>query len=191
MLEIASQFAPRLTHVEKFEMSKALKAVIAEELNGSEGDFGSRSGCGCPKFVGKGRDADGSRRRLCRGCGRTFSAKTRGLPAGSRLPASARAGFASCEADELSLQECTDRCEARPPAARFTKMCPSGVVRSRLAGFRLASRVRAGSACLSESLSGDSRRLRGFPVPRRRHRNGSDADARGIELEGLRHDRRE
>lgn len=34
----------------------------------------------------RGRDADGTQRWLCRGCGRTFTARTDGLVALSKLP---------------------------------------------------------------------------------------------------------
>ena len=52
--------------------------------------------CGSPSFVRKGRDRDGGQRWLCRGRARTFSARTRGLLASSKLPASAWMSFAEC-----------------------------------------------------------------------------------------------
>lgn len=42
--------------------------------------------CGCAHVVGKGHDADGAQRWLCRGCGRTFRASTGRVLATTKLP---------------------------------------------------------------------------------------------------------
>lgn len=92
MKDIVSQFAMQLTLAEKRELVAELKGAIAEELaSRASGPAGpSRCPrCGSPSFVRKGRDRDGGQRWLCRGRARTFSARTRGLLASSKLPASA------------------------------------------------------------------------------------------------------
>ena len=91
MKDIVSQFAMQLTLAEKRELVAELKGAIAEELaSRASGPAGpSRCPrCGSPSFVRKGRDRDGGQRWLCRGRARTFSARTRGLLASSKLPAS-------------------------------------------------------------------------------------------------------
>lgn len=99
MKDIVSQFAMQLTLAEKRELVAELKGAIAEELaSRASGPAGpSRCPrCGSPSFVRKGRDRDGGQRWLCRGRARTFSARTRGLLASSKLPASAWMSFAEC-----------------------------------------------------------------------------------------------
>ena len=108
MKDIVSQFAMQLTLAEKRELVAELKGAIAEELaSRASGPAGpSRCPrCGSPSFVRKGRDRDGGQRWLCRGCARTFSARTRGLLASSKLPASAWMSFAERMADALPLRE--------------------------------------------------------------------------------------
>ena len=86
MKDIVSQFAMQLTLAEKRELVAELKGAIAEELaSRASGPAGpSRCPrCGSPSLVRKGRDRDGGQRWLCRGCARTFSARTRGLLASS------------------------------------------------------------------------------------------------------------
>ena len=75
-----------LTLEEKRAVEEAARAAVAREL-GAQGAGAPEScpRCGCPSFVRKGRNRDGSQRWLCRGCGSTFSAKTMSLLAYSKL----------------------------------------------------------------------------------------------------------
>lgn len=81
MESIVSQFASQLTLEEKRALVAELKASIAEELasRAAPGEPERCPRCGCPRFVRKGRGRDGSQRWLCRGCARTFSARSYGL----------------------------------------------------------------------------------------------------------------
>ena len=117
MKDVVSQFAMQLTLAEKRELVAELKGAIAEELaSRASGPAGpSRCPrCGSPSLVRKGRDRDGGQRWLCRGCARTFSARTRGLLASSKLPASAWMSFAECMADALPLRETAARVGGLP-----------------------------------------------------------------------------
>lgn len=176
MKDIVSQFAMQLTLAEKRELVAELKGAIAEELaSRASGPAGpSRCPrCGSPSFVRKGRDRDGGQRWLCRGRARTFSARTRGLLASSKLPASAWMSFAECMADALPLRE---------TAARVGGLPLHGVVHAH-AGLRGHGAARPGLP------AGDLPRRRhpghgqpeGEPgplgvlgLPRPRHRNGRD-----------------
>ena len=180
MLDILQQFISQLSRAEKIEMLKALKAAIAEELAGPKESFNACPRCGCPEFVGKGRSADGGRRWLCKGCARTFSAKTHGVLAHSKLSAQTWVEFASCEADALSLRACAKRCGVCLSTAWFMRMRMLEVMRARLAGFRPASRAQIDSTYFSENLSGNSSRSRAFSMPRRSYRNGADVGLRGV-----------
>lgn len=75
-----------LTLAEKMAPEEAARDAMAREP-GAQGApaHAACPRCGCPSFVRKGRGRDGSRRWLCRGCGRMFSAKTMGLLANSKL----------------------------------------------------------------------------------------------------------
>ena len=151
MKDIVSQFAMQLTLAEKRELVAELKGAIAEELaSRASGPAGpSRCPrCGSPSFVRKGRDRDGGQRWLCRGRARTFSARTRGLLASSKLPASAWMSFAECMADALPL---------RGTAARVGGLPLHGVVHAH-AGLRGHGAARPGLP------AGD--------LPRRRHPGG-------------------
>lgn len=182
MIEIVQQIIPQLTHFEKLEMLKALKAAIAEELAGygPEGEPDACPRCGRTTFVRKGRSRKGEQRWLCLGCARTFSAKTGGLLALSKLDAKTWVEFASCEADALSLRVCAKRLGVSLPTAWFMRMRLCEVMRAHLSEFRPAGHVQVDSAYLSENLSGNRLESQAFLMPRRRHRNGSDVGTRGI-----------
>lgn len=107
---ILSEITSRMTREEKLALVAELKAAIADEtasdaLAGADGRAGACPRCGCGRSVRKGRGRSGEQRWLCRGCGRTWSAKTLGLLSRSKLPASAWMAFAECMADGLSLRE--------------------------------------------------------------------------------------
>ena len=74
---------------DKRELAEVLRRAIAEDLAASAcGEPDRCPKCGCPAFVRKGRDSSGQR-WLCRGCGRTFGARTFSLLGRSKLPAPA------------------------------------------------------------------------------------------------------
>ena len=85
MLDIMLREMEGLSPEEKRGPIDATKAAAARELAHAAGDAApeARPWCGSAS-IRKGHDRDGSQRRPCRECGRTFSAKGRGLPAASK-----------------------------------------------------------------------------------------------------------
>ena len=102
MLDMIRQFAGQLSHGEKVALAADLRQMIAEELAASGGEPDACPHCGCTEFVRRGRDARGGQRYLCRGCARSFTARSRGLLAQSKLAASQWMDFARCLADALT-----------------------------------------------------------------------------------------
>ena len=176
MKDIVSQFAMQLTLAEKRELVAELKGAIAEELASRAcGPAGpSRCPrCGSPSFVRKGRDRDGGQRWLCRGCARTFSARTRGLLASSKLPASAWMSFAECMADALPLRETAARVGVSLYTAWFMRMRVCEVMALRTPGCRPGTFHVDGTLVMG-SMKGNLGRSGILRLPRRRHRNGRD-----------------
>lgn len=169
-----SRFVSQLTHEEKVELLEDLKAAIAEELAASAaGEPTACPRCGCPSFSKRGRDGDGARRWLCKGCARTFSAKTCGLLASSKLPAATWMEFASCAAGALSLRESALRCGVSLYTAWFMRMRVCEVMARRLAPARKGT-FYVDDTHLVASLSGNHSRAAWFEMPRKPHRNGQD-----------------
>ena len=77
------QAALALPEEDRRELAERIRESLVSR---EEGDPGSCPRCGCSHVVRRGRDADGAQRWLCRGCGRTFTARTGGLVALSKLP---------------------------------------------------------------------------------------------------------
>lgn len=173
MRTILSQFVPQLTRDEKIELIAELRAAIADEIAGSVPGGGECPRCGCASAVRKGRDRDGGQRWLCRGCGRTFSAKTMGLLASSKLPPSAWMAFAECMADALPLRETAARVGVSLYTAWFMRMRVCEVMAHRTAPCRPGT-FHVDECMVRESLSGNHRRSAWFRMPRRAHRNGQD-----------------
>lgn len=177
MKSIVSQFVLQMTLEEKEELLAELKAAIAAELVPAPGSPGACPFCGCPGFVRKGRDAKGAQRWLCRGCARTFSAKSGSLLALSKLDASAWMAFAECMADALSLRETARRCGVSLYTSWFMRMRVCEVM------ARLLQPARPGTfhldgALVADNLSGNHVRSSILEMPRKPHRNGQDRKRR-------------
>ena len=174
MKAILQQMVDKMSVAEKEELLADLKAAIAEDLAaGAAGDPERCPRCGCPRFTRKGRGADGSQRWLCSRCRRTFSAKSMGLLAQSKLPAGTWMAFAECMADGLSLRESAARCKVSLYTSWFMRMRACEVMRSRLLPAR-AGTFHVDELLVTESLSGNRTKPGSRPMPRKAHRNGQD-----------------
>lgn len=178
------QFASQMSLAEKEALANDLKSMIAEELAAAPGEPRRCPHCGSPSFVRKGRGPDGSQRWLCRGCARTFSAKTKGLIARSKLPLGTWMAFAECMADALPLRECAERCGVGLATAWFMRMRACECMAARLAPFRAEGRCQIDSTYLDENLSGNHSKSPSFSMPRAPRKNG-----RGVRRSGISNDK--
>lgn len=85
MIDMILQEAEGLSLCERRRLIEMLKASVLAELAGPTGEPSECPRCHHAHVVKKGRDRDGAQRWLCGGCGRTFSRKTMGLLALSKL----------------------------------------------------------------------------------------------------------
>ena len=172
MKSIASQFMLQLSHEEKLELLADLKAAIADEVSCVPRKLDSCPRCGCPDFVKKGRDAAGSQRWACKGCARTFSAKSGSLLANSKLGPCAWMAFAECMADGLPLRESAARCGVSLYTSWFMRMRVCEVMRRLLLPAR-AGTFHVDGTLVRDNLSGNLKNSR-LELVRGRHRNGQD-----------------
>lgn len=175
-----------LSRQEKTALLRALRDALAEELSGAARRAPEACPrCGCEAFAKRGRDADGGQRWLCRGCGRTFSAKTQSLLGASKLDAGTWMEFAACKADGLALREAAARCGTSLYTAWFMRMRLCEVMSRRLAPAR-GGTFHVDDAHLVLSLSGNHSRSARFEMPRKAHRNGRDGrrEARSCRSKG-------
>lgn len=172
MRSIVSQFVLQLTREEKLELLGELRAAIAEELASFPGEPEKCPFCGCPRFVKKGRGRDGRQRWLCRGCARTFSARTRSLLANSKLAPCVWMTFAECMADALSLRESARRCGVSLYTSWYMRMRVCEVMGSLLLPARKGT-FHLDATLVRDNLSGNLARS-GLELRRRAHRNGQD-----------------
>lgn len=174
MKAILQQMVDEMSVAEKKELVSELKAAIAEEMaRGAAGEPERCPRCGCARFTRKGHCADGSQRWRCAGCSRTFSAKTMGLLAQSKLPAATWMAYAECMADGLSLRESAARCSVSLYTSWFMRMRVCEVMSSRLAPARPGT-FQVDELLVSENLSGRHAAGSSRAMPRKAHRNGQD-----------------
>lgn len=180
MIDMILQEAEGLSLCERRRLIEMLKASVLAELAGPEGSPSECPRCHHPHVVRKGRDRDGSQRWLCRGCGRTFSRKTMGMIALSKLEPWQWSLFVELEARHASLAECARRCEVSDPTAHYMRVRLCEVMASRLPAFRSGPgvEVQVDGTYLDESLKGLGRR--GGRMPREAHRTGHDVRLRGV-----------
>lgn len=179
MKAILQQLVDKMSVAEKEDLLAGLKAAIAEDLAACAA--GEPERCprrGCPRFTRKGRGADGSQRRLCAGCARTFSAKTMGLLAQSKLPVGTWMAFAECMADCLSLCESAARCSVSLYTSWFMRMRVCEVMRSRLLGARPGT-FHVDELLVAENISGRHPGEGPRSMPRKAHRNGRGGRKKG------------
>ena len=186
MPDMIRQFAGQPGHGEKVALAADLRQMIAEELAASGGEPDACPHCGCTEFVRRGRDARGGQRYLCRGCARSFTARSRGLLAQSKLAASQWMDFAQCLADAPAPRECAERCGTCLRTAWLVRHRACEVMAPGLEPFRAVGEARVDGKYFAESMAGNHVRPAGhegagtFEMPRKRHRSGSDTRVRGL-----------
>lgn len=171
-----------LTLEEKRAVEEAARAAVAREL-GAQGAGAPEScpRCGCPSFVRKGRNRDGSQRWLCRGCGSTFSAKTMSLLAYSKLAPEVWSDYVSDMLSGASLRGCAELCGVSLKTSWFMRMRLCEVMARATQPFRTGDAVswQVDGTYLSESLKGNRSRS-ALGMPRGAHRHGGAVRERGI-----------
>lgn len=163
----------------------ALEALLAVMEADASGEGGAEPPCcpryGCPHVARRGRDADGSQRWLCRGCGRTFRGTTGSVLASSRLDGPTWAEYFPLMVSGATLGDCAAACDASLRA--------SFSMRHRLLEVtgRSPPVFEAGPGCpvqvdetlVPDSLSGNHSRG-GAPMPRAARRRSGDGVRGGV-----------
>lgn len=183
MLEIILQEMEGLSLEEKRELIQATKAAVARELCKGAADAAPQAcpWCESPSFIRKGHNHDGSQRWLCKRCGRTFSASSRGLLASSKLDAVIWGTFVEATLSGQSLRECARACHVCLRTSWFMRMRLCEVMERALLPFRTGPSVswQVDGTYLDESLTGNRARSR-EKMPRAPHKHGGAVHARGI-----------
>ena len=183
MLDIILHEMEGLSIEEKSELIDATKAAVARELGRAAGDAAPEAcpWCGSSSFIRKGHNRDGSQRWLCRECGRTFSAKSRGLLAASKLDAATWSLFVESALSGRSLRECARTCHVCLRTSWFCRMRLCEVMERSLLPFRTGPSVswQVDGTYLDESLTGNRARSKAG-MPRAPHRHGGAVHARDI-----------
>ena len=172
MLEILQQFIPQLSRKELVTLIDQLKAALAEEIATPACDLEACPRCGCMDFTKKGVEPDGTQRYLCKGCERTFSAKTHNLLANSKLKPAVWMTFAECMADDLSLRESATRCGVSLYTSWFMRMRVCEIMARRLQAPRKGV-FHVDETLVADNLSGNQDKS-WFTLPRKPRRNGQD-----------------
>ena len=170
------QAALALPEEDRRELAERIRESLVSR---EEGDPGSCPRCGCSHVVRRGRDADGAQRWLCRGCGRTFTARTGGLVALSKLPLGTWLAYVDDTLEGASLRGCAKRCSVSLPTSWYMRMRLCDVMGSQLRAFRggAGTSVQVDEVYLDESLKG--RNPEGL-MPRGPHRHGGESGCHGL-----------
>ncbi len=180
----------KLSASERRRAIESVQGVIRAALFDDAAGHGNEPMC-CPRcgsvdFVGKGRAKDGSRRHLCKDCGRTFGSKSERILGTTKLPKETWMAYAECFVLMLPLRECAERCHVCLKTA-FT-------MRHRLieclSAFSPAFKVACGCGCeldetyFRESFKGNHT-LGDFKLPRPARKRGGCLHLRGLSGEQI------
>lgn len=177
------------TAEEAREAVPLLREIIAREYTGASGEPAACPRCGCPTFVRRGHDRRGRQVWLCRGCGRTFTAASMGVLAGSKLSEGQWMEYCDCAADMVPLRETARRCGVSLPTAWFMRMRAFEAVGRSLDPFESGPgvAVQLDATYPRDNMSGDhavAARNHGseqaFSMPRDPRRHGGANHTRGI-----------
>ena len=182
MYESILQRALELPREQKESLIAALKAAVFEETSRrGDGDPDRCPRCGHHHVVRKGHGRKGAQVWLCRGCGRTFTARTDRVLALSKLGAETWASYVEGMVEGLPPGKLAERCGVCLKTSWYMRMRVCSVMESRLAPFRCdrGTSVQIDEKYPNESLSGHRGRAR-VKMPRAPHENGHGVRLRGI-----------
>lgn len=176
MIDMILQDAARLTAGELRCLVERPEVMVVESMRGPAAEPDRCPRCGHAHVVRKGRDRDGSQRWLCGGCGRTFSRKTMGLLALTKLEPWQWTRFVELEGRHAPLSECAAACGVSWPTAHLvrTGLCEVMEAATPASGSGPGVSAQVDGTYVNESLSGLGR------MPRASHKTGHDVRARGI-----------
>lgn len=174
---ITRQFLPQMEPEDRRKAIASLQAIIDSELLGlaQEGvdpdEVETCPHCGSPYHTKRGFDQYGNQRYLCKGCARTFTARSRRIFAATKLPRSTWMKFVQCHVDVLPLRESAERCGVCLKTAFFMRHRLLEAVRKTLPSFQVESGCGAelDECFFRESFKGNHGRSE-VGIPRRSHR---------------------
>lgn len=184
---LTRQFLPQLGPEERRMALKELQRIIDENmfdlaLGGGDGEGDPRScpRCECAHVVKRGRDASGSQRRLCRGCGRSFTSATNAVFATTKLDRDVWMRFAQCHIDLLTLRESAERCGVSLKAAFFMRHRILEAVFRCIPSFRAQSGmgVEMDECYVPECFKGNRRNSECASIPRKPRKRTEPCDLR-------------
>lgn len=120
---ITRQFLPRMEPEERGRAIASLRAIIDPELLGlaqkgmGSDDIETCPHCGPPCHTKHDFAQYGNQRHLCKGCARTFTARSRRIFSTTKLPREAWMRFIQYHADVLPLRESAEQCGVCPRTA--------------------------------------------------------------------------
>lgn len=180
---ITRQFLPQMEPEDRRKAIASLQAIIDSELLGlaQEGvnpdEIETCPHCGCPYHTKRGFDQYGNQRYLCKGCARTFTARSRRIFATTKLPRSTWMKFVQCHVDVLPLRESAERCGVCLKTAFFMRHRLLEAVRKTLPSFQVESGCGAelDECFFHESFKGNHGRSE-IGIPRRPHQRACSTE---------------
>lgn len=189
MFEQIIREAEGLSAEELEEVVRQLQAMVLVALEGPEQEPERCPYCDCVHIVKKGFDKvvrDGKvvekvQRYLCTVCHKTFTRRTLGLLAWSKLDAKTWSDYVGLELQRTSMADMAERLEVNVGTVHFMRLRLCQVMKAATprmeVGFDEGCQVDG--YYLNESLCGMGRRG-GAEMPRDAHRSGHDVHKRGI-----------
>ena len=171
------------------EVIARLQGLVLEALEGPDCEPDTCPWCGSAHFVRKGFDkvfeggvvVEKTQRYLCCECRKTFTRRTLGLLAWSKLDARTWSEYVGLEVERNSIEDMAEQLGVNASTVHFMRLRLAQVMRAATprmeCGFDEGCQVDG--YYLNESMTGLGRRG-GAEMPREAHRTGHDVRKRGI-----------
>ena len=182
---VFDQVVGEMTEIQRKAALDRLVRIVDADLVGdrSDRDRDVCPRCGCPHTSRNGHQ-NGYQRRICKGCGRSFSPRTLNILSETKLPRDTWVRYVRLMIDGKTMRECARDCGVSLKTSFFMRHRICEMMEADLDAFRVDSGCSAeiDEFYLHESFTGNHGNG-GLSLPRKAHKRGGDVHTRGISNE--------
>lgn len=136
--------------------------------------------CGCTHVVRNGKRKDGTQKYRCMECGKSFTATTNSIAAGSRKDLDTWEKFIDCMMNGFSIRKTAQYCKISKNTAFLWRHKVLDALQQMAEDVTLEGMVEADETFFNVSYKGNHKNSKNFVMPREPHKRGGAIRKRGL-----------